>query len=147
METGKVTCSTEKPRRKLKQLFDILSRAESFNINNKQFYMGFQAIFPNTVVVSVQWGAGNYGANHDVFAGAVANGEVGLSPLSSDAEVAIWIKGGPWISELHKDGYGGVFAYRTPKQVLHLLQWAERFDINTIEKEIKELPETTSAVN
>lgn len=130
-----VSCSTSEPGRKLKQLFDILSRAESFNINNKQFYMGFQAIFPNAVVVSVQWGAGNYGANHDVWATSAANGEERLSPLSSDAEVAIWIKGGPWISELHKDGYGGVFAYRTPEQVLHLLQWAERFDVETFKKE------------
>lgn len=144
-----VSCSNSEPGRKLKQLFDIMSRAELFRIMNKRTYMGVHVLFPNTVLVSIQWGAGNYGDNHDVWATAAASGEERLSQFSNTAEVAVWINGnapGPhrWITtEYRKNSGDDVLGYQTSKQVLHLLQWAERFDVSTIKP--KELPEHASS--
>lgn len=131
-----VSCSAREPGRKLKQLFDILSRAETFGVCLDSMMRGFHAVFKNGVVVSVQWGLGNYGDNHWRLD---ESGERMITNNSNEAETAVWIKGGPWITDEYKGECGGVLGYQSPEQVLHLLQWAERFDVSTIKP--KELPE------
>lgn len=95
---------------------------------------GFQITFPNGVMVSVQFGAGNYSSN---------SGDPGLSygtrrsmtaaeyqntiPVESpDAEIAI-IGKDCWLTRDWRRGLGDdVMGYATPKDILSALNWAAR---------------------
>lgn len=145
-----VSCSTREPGRKLKQLYDILSRAVEFHIMPiESSYRGVHLLFKNGVEVSIQWGAGNYGDNHDVSAVSAHRntyepGERRMSNSSSEAEIAVWLKEGPWITKhFHGNDWEDVLGYQSPVQVLRVLQWAERFDPETIKP--LALPEGTTS--
>lgn len=80
---------------------------------------GFHITFENGWTVSVQFGWGNYCDNHD----ADHNGKPERGWESGDAETAVW---GPDGKMLEVEGAGGdtVQPWRSPTQVLELLNWA-----------------------
>ena len=86
---------------------------------------GFHFNFPNGVTVSVQFGAGNYCEHYDDD----------FDPLkktieSHDAEVAIWKKGGEWITwEYTGEPTQQVIGYQTFEEVLEILKWAGDYTI------------------
>ena len=97
---------------------------------------GFHMSFENGLMVSVQFGAGNYCENHmdmDFFSNK--------DWASSDAEVAIWhkdhIEPQDWISvnyfltDAYGEGHGGVCGYLSPEQVAELLYKASMEDEET----------------
>lgn len=79
---------------------------------------GFHITFKNGWTVSVQFGPGNYGDNYRrrIRDDNVASGEEG----STCAETAVW----PPSGEFHEIDGDSVQGYRTPAQVLELLNWA-----------------------
>ena len=69
---------------------------------------GFHITFENGWTVSVQFGSGNYCDNYDMVPRS-------RTPLSANAEVAAWVKGGDW----HRfDDGETVRGYMTPAEVL-----------------------------
>lgn len=59
-------------------------------------HKGFQMTFENGWTVSVQWGPGNYGSNHDANDYAAPQKE--RVYCASTAEVAAWDKNTKWFS-------------------------------------------------
>ena len=84
---------------------------------------GFHIEFPNGVTVSVQFGGGNYCDNYDEI-------EIGREPSlhileSYTAEVAVWIRGGHWITrEFYPEDNDDVHGHADTEEVLRLLNWA-----------------------
>mgnify|MGYP001577526200 CR=1 FL=1 len=87
---------------------------------------GFHITFKNGVTVSVQFGGGSYCQNHDNL--GLIGKEHELKVLESvNAEVAIWGKGGAWITkEFCPNSNDDVLGWQTPEQVLEALNWANQ---------------------
>lgn len=81
---------------------------------------GFHITFENGYTVSVQWGPGNYCDNHDVRIYPEEPPKLGWE--SREAETAVWAEDRDLIT-LPGDA-DSVQGYRTPAQVLELLNWA-----------------------
>jgi len=87
---------------------------------------GFHIGFENGVVVSVQFGGGNYCQNYNIEIGS----EPGQQPLKShDAEVAIWKEygDGKWITGEYFEDDGDVAGQKNAAEVLGALNWAAQY--------------------
>jgi len=85
---------------------------------------GFHVTFENGLTVSVQFGGGNYCANHNDF--ELLGHELERQIVESfDAEIAIWERGGQWITKEFK-GNGDVLGWQSPSDVLEALNWAAK---------------------
>ena len=86
---------------------------------------GFHITFENGYTVSVQFGAGNYCDNYKEPIESMAKNLVDSrgQVSSSDAEVGVWQADGGLIEMPDFDG-DRVGGWRTPDQVLELLNWA-----------------------
>jgi hypothetical protein len=84
---------------------------------------GFHITFENGYTVSVQFGPGNYADNYDM---RIKDEDAKAGHIGSHtAECAVWSKNGSLIA--HKSFDGNTVSNRsTPKDVLKLLNWAER---------------------
>ena len=79
---------------------------------------GFRITFDNGYTVSVQFGAGNYSSNYNLDILASHN-----KPMSAElAETALLDPDGNFVPYAGDDVQG----YRTPEQVLELLQYASK---------------------
>ncbi len=91
---------------------------------------GFQITFQNGYTVSVQFGFGNYCKNqHDfTLVGTELKRPYEMNLESPDAEVAVWKENefgtGEFI-DLPEFGIDQVGGWKSPKEVLELLIWAE----------------------
>jgi len=100
---------------------------------------GFHLTFANGVTVSVQWGIGSYGSNHNLLDDDMfekkwfedaKSGFHSPVPSASTAEVAVWDKDGKWITQkccpkhLNPDD---VVGYVTPDDLYIILQRARRY--------------------
>jgi len=83
---------------------------------------GFHYTFENGITVSVQFGAGNYCDNHSNNFSDENDKEHIECP---NAEVAMWNETG-WITSEYEDNSDEVLPSKTPKEVLDILNWAER---------------------
>lgn len=101
---------------------------EGFKITRAK---GFHITFQNGYTVSVQFGFGNYCKNY--YDEALSDWEpkwpYEMNLESPDAEVAVWQTDGeglvgPFI-DLPQFGIDQVGGYKSPKEVLELLVWAE----------------------
>lgn len=82
---------------------------------------GFHVTFENGWTVSVQFGGGNYCANRDEVQ---IGSERGRDTLRSmDAETAVWGPDGKMLEVAGAEG-DTVQGWRSPAQVLELLNWA-----------------------
>ena len=87
---------------------------------------GFHFTFPNGITVSVQFGGGNYCEHYDddILEWAQSKGKGTIE--SHDAEVAIWKKGGEWITHEY-NGDDQVIGYQSFEEVWKILKWAEAY--------------------
>ena len=90
---------------------------------------GFHITFQNGYTVSVQFGAGNYckgSGNPDLYNKRVYQEQVNIE--SPDAEVAVWKDGGDFI-DLPQFGIDQVGGWKSPEEVLEILNWAKVQDV------------------
>ena len=87
---------------------------------------GFHLTFPNGVTVSVQFGPGNYCDNYDddIMEWVMAKGKGTVESMT--AEVAIWKKGGAWITNEYS-GDGEVIGYKNINEVWKIFEWAKKY--------------------
>jgi len=86
----------------------------------------------NDITVSVQFGYGNYCDNYNNRDDIEKRGDPTLQVESSDAEIAIWLNGGEWItgqfmSEVLNEEPDDVRGHCTPEVVLKALNWANNY--------------------
>ena len=91
---------------------------------------GFHFIV-NNITVSVQFGYGNYCANYNNFE-PFDKRAIEMEVQSPDAEIAIWLNGGEWItgqfmSEVLNEEPDDVRGHCTPEVVLKALNWANNY--------------------
>jgi hypothetical protein len=85
---------------------------------------GFHITFENGVTVSVQFGGGNYCSNHNDF--DLLGHELERRVVESfDAEIAIWKRGGQWITKEFKNSADDVLGWQSPSDILEALNWAK----------------------
>ena len=90
-------------------------KAKAFSITDGK---GFHVRFANGVIVSVQWGYGNYSDNYDNRDAMTA------APPSATAEVAVWDATG-WLLPDDVEGYVG------PEDVASLMHYASEWKPGT----------------
>jgi hypothetical protein len=99
---------------------------------------GFHVRFENGVVVSVQFGGGNYCDNHD---GEIGRENMKPTLASSTAEMAVWRtdaagrRKGEFITSSYpgNDEWDDVMGYKTTEQMLAVLNWAAALPVEVDE--------------
>lgn len=112
-----------------------------FNPEQKKFAItmrrGFQMILENGILVSVQWGAGNYCENHYSYDRSDPFSE---DAISDNAEVAAWHVDRPdndyWMTneflpENKRSCCDVVAGWLTPEEVIDFLAEAKKYDPST----------------
>ena len=94
---------------------------EGFKITNNT---GFHVTFENGVTVSVQFGPANYCENKKLD--ILENYDIKLS--CENAEVAIFIKNGKWITKEYKDAGDEILGWVGVEEVLKILNWAKNYE-------------------
>lgn len=105
----------------------ITSRKPGFNTCDAK---GFQITFANLVMVSVQFGPGNYCDNYDADFNDL---KTKRSWSSSDAEIAVIGPNGWLTKAAHRDLTGedpgdDVLARLKPEDVFRYIEWAIKYD-------------------
>lgn len=86
---------------------------------------GFHITFSNGVTVSVQFGVGNYCQHHNNSFDLMGTKKDNYRWESLDAEIAIWLRNGNWITREFKDNGDNVLGWQSSEQVLEALNWAK----------------------
>lgn len=89
---------------------------------------GFHMTFPNDVTVSVQFGPCSYCEHYDddMMKWVLSKGKGTIE--SKDAEVAIFMKDGTWLSHEYDKNSNEVIGYQSIEEVWEILKWAKNYE-------------------